>query len=95
MMRDQNQEDTMTNTKTPKMELLRTSLDGKPAFELVVRNAAFAPGLSDLCDGLGIMPTVDMANRRGIIVTTPEQLDAVREPLKHLFAHTGDWVSQS
>src|SRR5574343_148540 len=61
-------------TTTPTLSINRTHLNGKPAIELVVRHATAE--LRPILDGLGILPTVDMANRRSIICTTPAELDA-------------------
>ena len=69
----------------PKLEIVRTQKDGKPAIELVVRNATAA--MRPILDALGIVPTVDIANRRSIICTTPQELDAARAPIIKFFDH--------
>lgn len=77
-------------TTTPTLSINRTHLNGKPAVELVVRHATAE--LRPILDGLGILPTVDMANRRSIICTTPAELDAARDPLKDMFDARGNWI---
>lgn len=67
-----------------KLEMRRVQKDGKPAIEMVVRNATAE--MRPVLDGLGILPTPDMANRRSIICATPAELDAARAPILHFFA---------
>jgi hypothetical protein len=71
-----------------KLEIRRAVKNGKPAVELVVRNATAS--LRALCDTLGIAPTVGVSNRRAIICSTPAELDAAREPLRALFDAAGN-----
>lgn len=63
---------------------------GKPAVELVVRN--YPTSMIPLLEGLGYVVTVDMANRRSIICTTPAEIDAARNPLKDMFDAKGNWI---
>ena len=74
----------------PTMSINKTMMSGKPAIELVVRHATAE--LRTILDGLGILPSVDMANRRSIICTTPAELDAARNPLKTMFDDKGNWI---
>lgn len=74
---------------TPTLSINRISHNGKPAIELVVRHATAE--LRPILDGLGILATPDMANRRSIICTTPAELDAARNPLRDLFDDRGNW----
>ena len=74
----------------PTLSINRTGHNGKVAVELVVRNATAE--LRPMLDALGILPTVDMANRRCIICATPAELDAARDPLKGLFDSQGNWI---
>lgn len=69
----------------PKIEICRIMQNGKPAVELVVRNATAE--MRPILDDLGILPTPDMANRRGIVCTTPQELDAARNPIIKFFDH--------
>lgn len=71
--------------QAPKFEILRTQKDGKPALEVVVYNARSNPALLAECERLGLTPTTDMSNRRSVVVSTPAELDAIREPLKKFF----------
>lgn len=77
-------------TKLPKLEVLRTNYQGKPAAELVIRNAT--PELRSLCDSLGILPTPDMANRRGLICTNQEALEVARKPFRAFFDNRGEYT---
>ena len=74
----------------PTLSVHRTHYNGKPAVELVICHATAE--LRPILDGLGILPTVDMANRRAKICTTPAELDAARNPLRHLFDDQGNWI---
>lgn len=76
----------------PILSVHKIHINGKPAIELVVRNATAA--LRPILDELGILPTPDIANRRSIICTTPSELDAARNPLRHMFDDTGNWITQ-
>jgi hypothetical protein len=73
------------NTPAPKLEIFRTQKNGKPALEVVVHNARSNPALLAECERPGLAPTVDMSNRRSVFVSTPAELDAIREPLKKFF----------
>ena len=70
----------------PKIELFRTQANGKPVIELVVRNATAE--MRPILDSLGIVPTVGIFNRRSIFCSTPEALDAARDPIAHFFKET-------
>ena len=67
----------------PKLEMFRVQKNGKPAIEMVVRNAT--KEMRPVLDALGVLPTPDMANRRGIVCATPDELEAVRAPILHFF----------
>lgn len=69
----------------PKFEMRRTQKGGKPAVELVVRNSMQNPELHALVVSLGYQPTTDIANRRAIVCTTAEEIDAARNPLRKFF----------
>ncbi len=69
----------------PTFEIFRTQKDGKPAVELVVRNSMANPDLHALVEILGYQPTPDIANRRAIVCTTAEEIDAARNPLRNFF----------
>jgi len=69
-------------------EMIKTSLNGKTAFEIVVRNSIFNPTLHAECVRLGLQPTVDIKNRRSVFVTTPQEMDAIRTPLLAFFNTT-------
>lgn len=73
-----------------KFEICRTQKDGKPAVELVIRNANAS--LRAICDTLGMQPTVGISNRRSIVCSTPAEVDAIREPLRSLFDATGNYI---
>ena len=72
--------------EAPKFEIVRTQRDGKVSLEVIVRNSLANPELHAECERLGLVPTVDISNRRSITVTTAAELDAVREPLRRFFA---------
>ena len=78
-------------TNAPKFEAFLTKKNGKPAVELVVRNATTVPYLDTLTMILGYEPTADIANRRGVVCTTPEEIDAARNPLMGLFDAQGNY----
>jgi hypothetical protein len=78
----------------PKFQIFKTTLNGKPAAELVVRNATYSEELDELTTKLGYVPTVDMANRRSILVTTKDQAEAARSPLAKYFDAKGEWVNE-
>lgn len=75
----------------PKFEIARTQKDGKPAVELIVRNSRYDADFHALIESLGYEPTVDIANRRSIVCTTAEQIDAARDPLASYFDARGEW----
>lgn len=74
--------------KTATFSILKTSLNGKLAYEIVVKNSLSIKSLHDECVRLGLIPTVDISNRRSIFVSTPSELDAVRTPLLKFFKST-------
>lgn len=74
----------------PKLEILKTTKMGKPAIEIVVRNANAI--LRPLLDSIGIIPTPDISNRRGLICATPAELDTARAPLAKFFDKTGAYI---
>lgn len=75
----------------PKFEVFRTQKDGKPAAELVVRNSMANAELHALVESLGYLPTTDIANRRAIVCTTAEEINAARDPLVKFFNEKGEW----
>lgn len=84
----------MTQIGTPQFSAHRTAVNSQPAVELVVRNSTYDQALHDLVVRLGYQPTPDIANRRAIICTTPAEVDAAREPLKHFFRSDGSWAGK-
>ena len=76
---------------TPKIQVIRTQKDGKPAVEIVVRNSMFSAELHALVGSLGYVATPDIANRRAIVCTTAEEIDAARNPLVKFFDAKGEW----
>lgn len=75
-----------------KLELARTAKDGKPAIELIVRNAP--ADIRGLLDSLGIVPTEGMMGRRSLVCATPAELDAARTPLLPYFDKQGNWINR-
>lgn len=75
----------------PKFEANRIPHNGKVAIELVVRNASANAELLALVDSLGYTGTVDIANRRRIVCTTPEEIVAKRDPLAKFFDAKGNF----
>jgi hypothetical protein len=71
--------------KTATFELAITSINGKKAIEIIVRNSIWNAPLHSECERLGLVPTVDIANRRSITVTTPAELESIRAPLLKFF----------
>lgn len=69
----------------PIFEICKTEKAGKVALEVVVKNSMANPELHAECLRLGLVATVDVGNRRSIFVTTPAELDAVRNPLRKFF----------
>lgn len=78
---------------SPTLQLEKVMKDGRPAIRLVVRYAT--PELRAMLDGLGVTPDCSIANCRTIVCATPAELDAVREPLKPLFGHKGEWLGKA
>ena len=76
-------------TEKPQLTLERVTRNGKTAIRLIVRNAT--PELRPLLDELGILPVCDIASVREIICSSPEELDAARNPLLPLFDGKGAW----
>lgn len=74
----------------PTFALFNRSTADQKAFEMVVRNPTTE--LRDLVKTLGYTLTEDMANRYAITVSTPAEMDAARNPIKHLFDAKGEWV---
>lgn len=74
--------------KTATFSMVKTSINGKVAFEIVVNNSLSNQALHDECIRLGLVPTVDISNRRSIFVSTPAEMDAVRNPLLKFFKST-------
>ena len=66
-------------------EIARTTLNGKPAVELVVRWATAIPAIDALTLSLGYTPTVGISNRRSIICADAASIDAAREPIMPFF----------
>ena len=66
-------------------EALRTSKNGKPAIEFVVRNSTANPALHAECIRLGMDLTVDIANRRAIICTTKDEITAIQTAMRPFF----------
>jgi len=75
----------------PKLQIERITVNGKPAIELIIRNAT--KDLRQVLDGLGIKPTADISNRRSIVCATPAELDAARNPLAVFFDRNGEWIA--
>lgn len=82
----------MTTMNAPKLELCRTTKNGNPAIEVVVRNATTNAELDALTTSLGYVPTVGVANRRSIVCCNATELDAVRNPIAKFFDRTGSYV---
>jgi hypothetical protein len=72
----------MTNANNPTFEILKL---GPAKFELVVKNSINNPELHAELERLGYVPTPGSANRRSVIVTSPGEMDAKRDPLKRFF----------
>jgi hypothetical protein len=83
-------------SRTPSMELSRTSYHGAPAVELVIRNACDGgPEFRGLVQSLGYQLDCTIANRRSLICTTPAQVDAARNPLHPYFDARGQWLGRT
>ena len=74
----------------PKFEVFRTQKEGKPALDLVVRNSLANADRHALGESLGYNPLRHIANRRAIVCTTPEEVDAARNPLVRFFNAKGE-----
>lgn len=79
-------------TPTARMEISRTTVNGKPAIVVVVRESRSCAGLSDLLDRLGVVCTPHLANHRSVVCATPEALDAIRQPLQSYCDASGYFV---
>ena len=75
----------MKNTYGSEIEVLKTHKDGKLAFEIVIRDCQLTPGLKEVLEYLGYANTVDMTNRKSVFVTSPEEMNAKRDPLVKFF----------
>lgn len=78
-------------TTSPKFECALIMQNGKRAIELVVRNASADAELLATVESLGYTGTVDIANRRSYICTTPEEIVAKRDPLAKFFDAKGNF----
>lgn len=58
---------------------------GPARFELVVKNSRSNPELHAELERLGYKLTEDIENRRSVIVTSPAEMDAKRNPIKKYF----------
>jgi hypothetical protein len=58
---------------------------GPARFELIVRNSGSNPQLHAELERLGYKLTEDIANRHSVIVTSPAEMDAMRNPIKKYF----------
>jgi hypothetical protein len=76
---------------TPKLEIARTSWQGKPAVELIVRNSAAVPGFSEICDLLLIETVPAIANKRARVFTDAVAFEKTRKALSTLFDSKGEW----
>jgi len=78
----------------PQFAITRTTKDGKPAVELVVRNTTKTEhaDFRALLDSLGYGAASGMDNAKRIVCTTPEQIDAARNPIKPYFDAKGFWI---
>lgn len=75
----------MKNQYGSEIEVCKTQKDGKLAFEIVVINSQATPGLKEVLEGLGYTNTIDMANRKSVFVTNPEEMNAKRDPIIGFF----------
>ena len=76
---------------TPRFAVAKRNKGGKPAVELIIHNATYNQELDALTTHLGYAPTPMLANRRSLICTTPEQIDAARNPIAKFFNARGEW----
>ncbi len=63
----------------PTLKICRTTVDGRPVVDLIVRHAT--PKLRDLLDELEYKIVPDIANMRRKRCVTPAEVDAARAPL--------------
>ena len=75
----------MKNQHGSEFEVYKTQKDGKLAFEMVVTKCELTPGLGEVLNELGYTNTADMAARKSIFVTTPQEMDEKRNPLVKFF----------
>lgn len=78
---------------TPRFTASRTTKDGIPAVELVVRNTTQKDhaDLRHLLDSLGYGPASGIDNARRILCTTAAGIDAARNPIADFFTAAGEW----
>lgn len=74
---------------SPKFELHKIHYKGASAVELVIRYANAE--LRALADKLGYKRDDTIANRRAIICTNQDQVDAARDPLIPFFNADGEY----
>jgi hypothetical protein len=77
----------------PRFTASRTTKNGKPAIELVVRNTTQKDhaDFRALLDGLGYGHASGIDNARRIVCTTPEEIDSARTPIAKFFNAKGEW----
>ena len=73
-------------TTVPTMSLERMTKDGKPAIRIVVRGTVGEQG-RELLSRIGMTGVADIANAFEAICSTPEQIDAVRNPILAAYAY--------
>jgi hypothetical protein len=77
----------MTTRNTPKLALARGNNN---TIVLKVLHA-YGSAIDELTTSLGILPD-GLADSRSIVCSSPQELDAARNPLAHYFDARGEWI---
>jgi hypothetical protein len=72
-----------------KFEARRTSVNGKPAIQLVVFNSLSNPELHQIIDALGYKPMTNIRNARSIMCFSQSEALAARDPIVKFFNEDG------
>lgn len=78
---------------SPTLQLEKTNVNGKVFIRMTVKNAT--PELGKLLSSVGMIRGVEhLVNDYTNTYSTPQELDAARNPIKALFGHKGEWLGK-
>lgn len=78
----------------PTLHIEKDVVNGKVVIRMTVKNAT--PELAKLLASLGLIRGIEhLRNDYTNTYTTPQALDAARNPIKPLFGHKGEWLGKA